>query len=166
MHRLLRCTGIQAGHEEVWRQNGFNGWGEWEVEVTPWALQTEQEVFGVVEAYKCLQVRHPLKVVGSLAVTEVVTGVDSVEKAAAWYQSFLESWVEEVDYVYRIEDMGTPVAYKGLLERLFPNRVFLSDHLAAALAYVPADYNTRPHPTPTWNDVPEGLQELGHGFGY
>jgi len=71
-----------------------------------------------------------------------------------------------VDYVYRIEDITTPAAYKGLLERLFPERQFISDHLAAALAYVPPDYNTRPHTNPLWEEMPAGLRELGTELGY
>ena len=156
MTRLLRCTGIRAGHEDVWPATGYRGWKDWEVDVTPWAPTTEQSV---------LQVRHPLKVIASLAATEALNHITTVEAAAAYWLEFMEQWFPVVEFVYRVEDLDVKY-YKTILTHMYPERRWLSDHLAAALAYVPVGYNSHSHDGLKWSEVPGEVRVLGTELGY
>jgi hypothetical protein len=158
----MLCTGIQTGHEDVYRREDFMGWGGYEAEVTTWVEPYSDPTVDKT----VLQIRHPLKVIGSLVITQAINELDTVEKACAWYWEFIQKWYDKVDYVYRIEDISTPKAYKGLLERLWPERQWISAHLAAALAYVPFDYNSRPHPNPLWDDLPDEIVDFAREHDY
>ena len=156
MTRLLRCTGIRAGHEDVYHPTGYRGWNDWEVDVTPWAPPTTDSV---------LQVRHPLRVIASLAATEALNHITTVEAAAAYWLEFMEQWFPVVEFVYRVEDLDVKY-YKTILQHLYPERRWLSDHLAAALAYVPVGYNSHSHDSLDWSEVPGEVKVLGTELGY
>ena len=162
IHRLLRCTGIEAGHESVYRMEGWTGVPWPTVEVTPWMPFDEAPARKIL-----LQIRHPLRVIGSLAETQVIPGINNWRSAEGYYLTFYNTWSEHAANIYCIEDIYDPHSYKAnILRPFFPDREWISDHLAAALHYVPFDYNSRPHSTPEWSDVSKEIQDIGLKHGY
>ena len=69
--KVLHAVGVEAGHEAVFRQTGFQGWAGYEVEVSGWWFGDEPDPPAVVVH----QIRHPLHTIGSLVATGVVADI-------------------------------------------------------------------------------------------
>lgn len=144
MTHILHNLGVRAGHENVFTSAGSKlNPPEWLiVEVSGFAGMHPFTNDGPV----LHQIRHPLKVISSLATLGVLRMHDPVE-IAAWYLNVFTNNEQAADWTYRIEDFGpshleTLCDYLGVECRL------------SVLDEVPTDTNSRPR-----NDL--SLGDLG-----
>lgn len=157
---VLAELGVKAGQENVYTSAGAKlAPPDWlTVEVSGFAgLHPFTNTGPVVH-----QVRHPLKVISSLATLGLWRGIKDPEVLAEWYCELFANNAAAADWTYRLEDMD-PETLETLCD------ILEVDFDATALDRVPLYLNSRPRKDLTLADLGDQaatVADIMDRFGY
>jgi hypothetical protein len=140
---VLAACGVRSGHENVFKSSGgVSRPPDWlTVEVSGFAGLHPLTNTGPV----LHQVRHPLKVVSSLATLGLLRTHDPIA-VAEWYLTVFDNNQMAADFTYRVEDMN-----RDLLETILG--LLGEDVDPTPGLEVPTDTNSRPRTDLAFSDL-------------